>query len=105
VIFLAGFLTGGLSPKNLALMIILASVMTEANLSFIQEFIICLTLALVGSVGVVAPIAVTLYWGEQADQKLKEWQAWLISRAGMITVAVLLILGAWLTLQGLTAFR
>jgi threonine/homoserine/homoserine lactone efflux protein len=96
-----GLGNGALGPKSLVLSLALAASLTRAGLGLVEAAVACLVFALVGSIGVGAPVAVAIGGGERAADALERWRAWLERWSGAISAAALLALGVLLVARGL----
>jgi hypothetical protein len=62
-----------------------------------------LAVALIGSIGIIVPVAVYLAGGAKAGKVLGGWKVWLAAHNAAIMAVLLLVLGVNLVGQGIAA--
>ena len=68
-----------------------------------QQAVALLVFTLVGSIGVGAPVVLTMVLRERADPLLTSVDRWMTRQSTVIVAAVLLVLGILLTVNGFAA--
>jgi len=96
-----GVLLSGLNPKNLALTIAAATLIAQAGLSHGQEAGVLAVFILLGSLTILAPLAVYLALGARATQLLQGMKAWMSAHNAAIMTVLLLVLGGKLVGDGI----
>jgi threonine/homoserine/homoserine lactone efflux protein len=96
-----GVLLSGLNPKNLALTIAAASVIAQAELSDGQAAVALAVFILIGSVTILAPLAIYFALGAEAKRVLDGMKTWMADHNAAIMTVLLLVLGAKLTGDGI----
>ena len=82
-----GALLSGVNPKNLMLNAAAAASIAQAGLSGGAQAVVLVVLVLVGSLGIIAPVAIYFAMGDRAAPVLDEWKAWLAANnATVMTV-------------------
>ena len=93
----------GVNPKNLLLTVSAAmSVAQAANLNGGQQVVSMLVFILLGSVTVLAPLAVYLSMGSRAADILSGWKVWLFENNATIMCVLFLVFGAMLVGKGIS---
>jgi hypothetical protein len=92
-----------LNPKNLALVLAGALAIAEATPVPGQQAVALVIFTLVSSIGVGAPVVLTMVMGERADPLLTSVDRWMTRQSTVIVAAVLLVLGILLTVNGFAA--
>ena len=94
------FLLGAVNPKNTVLVVSGATAIAEATPVPAQQAVGLIVFALVGSVGVGAPLAVTVAMGDRAGSVLAAADRWMTRQSTTIVAVVLLVLGVLLIVNG-----
>jgi hypothetical protein len=94
------FLLGAVNPKNTVLVVSGATAIAEATPVPAQQTVGLIVFALVGSVGVGAPLAVTVAMGDRAGSVLAAADRWMTRQSTTIVAVVLLVLGVLLIVNG-----
>ncbi len=89
-----GAAQGLLVIKNIPLSLSAGAVFGEAGLAVAQAVVAVVVFALVGTLGVIVPLAVALVGGERLTPTLVSARGWFESNMSAITITVLLLLGA-----------
>jgi len=100
----AGVLLSGLNPKNLALTIAAATAIAETGISSGQEAGALAVFVVLGSVGILTPVAIYFLLGERAKGILEGLKAWMAAHNAAIMTVLLLVLGAKLIGDAITGF-
>ncbi len=90
----AGFFLSGINPKNLALTIAAAAAIAQLGLSGGDEAVALAVFVLVGSVSILAPVAVYFLMGARAATILDGLKRWMGAHNAAIMTVLLLVLGA-----------
>ena len=72
-------LLSGLKPKNLILNASAAAGIAQSGLGGPQQAVVLLLLIVVGSLGIIAPVAVYFAMGDKAAPVLDGWKTWLVA--------------------------
>jgi hypothetical protein len=96
-----GAAQGFLVIKNIPLSLSAGAVFGEAGLAGAQAIVAVAVFAVVGTLGVIVPLAVALVGGERLTPALVSARGWFESNMSAITITVLLLLGALFLGQGL----
>ncbi len=88
------------NPKNLVLVVAGATTIADVTPVPAQQAVALLVFAVVGSLGVGAPVLVTLVLGDRADEVLAAADRWMTRQSTLIVAVVLLVLGVLLTVNG-----
>jgi hypothetical protein len=94
-------LLSGLNPKNLGLTLAAALTIAQAGLTGAEGWIILAVYIAIASLTVVAPVLYYLIAGEQAEETLTGWKAWLSTNNATVMFVLLLIFGVKLVGDGL----
>ncbi len=92
--FGAGFLLSGINPKNLALTIAAAAAIAQTGISGGESAVALAVFILVGSLTILAPVAVYFLLGARAPAILNEMKTWMAAHNAAIMTVLLLVLGA-----------
>ncbi|HET7093691.1 MAG TPA: GAP family protein, partial [Thermomicrobiales bacterium] len=96
-----GAVLAGVNPKNLAFTIAAAVAIAEARLTAGQQLIPVAVYALLGSVGVVAPVIWRALARERASATLASWRDWLTVNYGTVMAVIFIVFGVKLFTNGL----
>jgi hypothetical protein len=96
-----GALLSGVNPKNLILNITAATDIAQFALPGFQQAVVLIVLILVGSLGVIAPVAVYYAMGEKSEAVLDGWREWLVANNATIMFVLLLVFGVVLFGKGI----
>ncbi len=89
-----GVVLSGVNPKNLALTIAAATVIAEAGISGGEEAGVLAIFILLGSLTILAPLAIYFALGSRATEILESMKAWMSDHNAAIMTVLLLVLGA-----------
>jgi Kef-type K+ transport system membrane component KefB len=90
----AGVVLSALNPKNLALTIAAAAAIAQAGISTGEEIGALAVFILLGSLSILAPLAIYFVLGERATATLGELKDWMAANNAAIMTVLLLVLGA-----------
>lgn len=96
-------LLAGANPKNLALNIAAATAIATAGLSATDQAAALLFVVAVGSVSIILPVIIYFAGGDRSTDVLNGWKAWLSENNTAIMAVLLVVLGAVLIGQGMSA--
>jgi hypothetical protein len=97
----AGAILAGLNPKNLLLAVAAAASIAGAGISGGEQAVAYLVFALIGAVGVAAPVVIYFALGERAGPLLERLRAWMAHNNAVIMAVLLLVIGAKLIGDGI----
>jgi Sap, sulfolipid-1-addressing protein len=95
-------LLAGANPKNLLLAVAAAASIAQAGLSGGGQAVAYAVFALVGTVGVGAPVAAYVALGPRADQPLARLKDWMGAHNAVIMAVLCLVIGAKLIGDAIT---
>ena len=98
-----GLAIGALNPKNLAMAVAASLVIGAASLTAGQTATVMVVYVVVASLGVAAPLALTLVLGERSTAILTEWRAWLGRNNDAVMAVIYLLFGVVLIGKGIAA--
>jgi threonine/homoserine/homoserine lactone efflux protein len=96
-----GVALSAVNPKNLILALSAAATIASTNLAGADQAIAYLVFAVIGSIGVVAPVAIYFTMGERAGPILDDVKAWLAHNNAAIMAVLFLVIGAKILGQGI----
>lgn len=96
-----GAVLSGVNPKNLMLNGAAAATIAQAGLSGGGQAVVLIVLVLVGSLGIIAPVAVYFAMGDKAAPVLDEWKSWLSANNAAVMVVLFLVFGVVLVGKGI----
>lgn len=99
----AGAVLVAANPKNLLLTIAAAVTVAQAALAAGQQAVAFGTFAVLGSLGVGVPLALFLVLGERSRRLLAQLRTWLVRHNAAIMAVLLLVIGAKLIGDGISA--
>jgi threonine/homoserine/homoserine lactone efflux protein len=97
----AGLVLSAVNPKNLALTIAAAVSIAAAGVSTGEDLGTLAVFVLLGSVSILAPVAIYFAMGERAVSILAGIKDWMAAHSAAITTVLLLVIGAKLIGDGL----
>lgn len=100
----AGLALSALNPKNLLLTVAAAAEIAALGLAADQEAGALLVFVLVASLGVLAPVALTLALGERSGDLLERVSGWMARNNALVTAVLLFLIGAKLIGDAVTGF-
>jgi hypothetical protein len=96
-----GALLSGVNPKNLMLNVSAAATIAQAGLSGAEQALVLVVLVALGSLGIIAPVAVYFAMGDRAAQVLDGWKEWLSADNAVVMAVLFLVFGAVLVGKGI----
>jgi threonine/homoserine/homoserine lactone efflux protein len=100
----AGALLSGLNPKNLLLAVSAAATIAQTGIPGGEQAIAYGVFALLGTVGVAAPVVIFFAKGDAAEAVLARLEAWMGRNNAVIMAVLCLVIGAKLLGQAITGF-
>jgi hypothetical protein len=89
-----GALLAGANPKNLLLAVAGAAAIAQTGISGTQQAIAYLIFALIGTIGVAAPVVIYFVMGDRSQEMLAKLNAWMGRNNAVIMSVLCLIIGA-----------
>jgi hypothetical protein len=99
-----GVLFAAVNPKNLLLAVSAAATIGATGIPGGQQAVAYAVFALIASIGVAAPVVISLTMGDRASAILDELKQWMAHNNAVIMMVILLIIGAKLVGQGIAGF-
>ena len=96
-----GVLLSGVNPKNLMLNAAAAASIAQAGLSGGEQAVVLVVLVLLGSLGIIAPVAIYFAMGDRAVSVLDEWKTWLAANSATVMTVLFVVFGAVLIGKGI----
>jgi threonine/homoserine/homoserine lactone efflux protein len=96
-------LLSAVNPKNLLLVVSGGAAIASASSDTSDQVAAAIVFALVASVGVATPVVISLAAGERAAAVLDELKAWMIQNNAVIMAVLLLVIGAKMIGDGISA--
>ncbi len=96
-------LLGAVNPKNLLLVVSGAAAIAAATSDTGEQLGALAVFVAVASIGVAAPVVIYLAMGARAATMLEELKTWMIQNNAVIMAVLLLVLGAKVVGDGITA--
>lgn len=100
----AGALLSGLNPKNTLLAVSAAATVAQAGLGAGEQAVAYGTFAVLGTVGVAAPVVIYLALGDRAKAILDGIESWMGRNNAVIMAVLCLVIGAKLVGQAVGGF-
>lgn len=97
----AGFALSGLNPKNVLLAAAAAFEIGEVGLPTGRQVVVLVAFAVVASVGVLAPVVLTLALGQRAGALLDGIRGWMAANNAVIMSVLFALIGAKLIGDGI----
>lgn len=97
------FLLAAVNPKNLGLTVAASSSISAAGLESGEEYIVLGVFVLLASVSVIVPVVFYLAMGPKAEAPLNSAKQWLITNNHTVMAVLLLVLGAKVLGDGISA--
>jgi threonine/homoserine/homoserine lactone efflux protein len=92
--FAVGLFLGALNPKNIPLTIAAAAAIAGTGISNGSQAIVLLVFAVVGTIGVAAPLVIYLAMGDRAGHVLDGLRHWLARNNPVIMSVLLVVIGS-----------
>jgi threonine/homoserine/homoserine lactone efflux protein len=99
----AGVVLSAINPKNLVLIVAGAASIAQAGLSGGEQAVAFAVFTLIASIGVGTPVVISFALGDRAVPLLDRLKAWLAQNNALIMAVVLLVIGAKLIGDGISA--
>jgi threonine/homoserine/homoserine lactone efflux protein len=99
-----GIALSALNPKNILLTAAAAAEIAEYGLSAAKETVVLLAFALIATVGVVAPLVLSLALGSRSAEVLEGLKDWMGRNSGVIMAVLFLLIGAKLIGDAISGF-
>ncbi len=99
-IFGIGLVLAMVSLRNLALLAAAAAAIGGVDLGLVEWAVAVASFLVVSSIGILVPLLVRLFGGEEADATLAGWSMWLNRHVATITAGVLGVIGMYLLSRG-----
>jgi hypothetical protein len=90
----AAVILAGANPKNLLLAVAAAASIAGAGISGGEQAVAYVVFAVIGTVGVAAPVVIYFALGERAGPLLERLRVWMASNNAVIMAVLLLVIGA-----------
>ena len=100
----AGVLLSGLNPKNLALTVAAATAIAQTEISGSQEAVALVVFIILGSLTILAPVAIYFLMGAKAKEILDGLKGFMAAHNAAIMTVLLLVLGAKLIGDAIAGF-
>lgn len=98
-----GVLLSAANPKNLVLTAGAAAAIAETGIAAGDEAVALAVFVVIGTIGVIAPIVISLTMGARANALLEELHSWLARENATIMAVLCLVIGAKLLGSGIAA--
>jgi threonine/homoserine/homoserine lactone efflux protein len=100
----AGLLLSGINPKNLALTVAAATAIAQTEIPGGEQTIALAVFVLLGSLTILAPVAIYFAMGARATEILDGLKNWMAAHNAAIMTVLLLVLGAKLIGDAIAGF-
>lgn len=100
----AGALLSGLNPKNLLLAVSAAATIGQTGLSGGDQALAYAVFAVIGTIGVAAPVVIYVAMGDRASDILDRLKGWMSHNNAVIMSVLCLAIGAKLIGQAISGF-
>ena len=100
----AGLVLGGANPKNALLAVAAAASIAATGIGSGEAAAAYAAFALIGTVGVAAPVVIYFSTGERAGAMLDGLKRWMARNNGVIMAVLLLVIGAKLVGEAISGF-
>lgn len=98
-----GFAIGALNPKNLAVGLAAAVAVAGSGLAGGTQVGVVVVYAVFASLGVLAPLVVTIALGPRSEEILTGWRTWLMDNNTAVMAVMLVVIGAVVIGKGVAA--
>ncbi len=99
----AGVALSALNPKNLLLAVGGAATVAATGISGADQAVAYAVFALVGTIGVAAPVVIYFAMGDRSAELLERLRTWMARNNAVIMAVLLLVIGVKLLGDGITA--
>ncbi len=96
-----GAVLAAANPKNGTLTVAAAASIAGTGVSSLDQWVALAVFVLVGSLGVLAPLAVVVVSGERATATLESWRHWFLGHNTAIMAVLFFVIGAKLIGDGI----
>ena len=96
-----GALLSGVNPKNLILCASMAAAVAQSGLPAPRQAFTMLALIIVGSLGIIVPVAAYFMYGKRAQGMLDEWKVWLAANNATVMAVLFVVFGVTLIGEGI----
>jgi threonine/homoserine/homoserine lactone efflux protein len=100
----AGFALSALNPKNVLLTVAAGAEIAEVGLPARQQIAVLLAFAVIASVGVLSPLALSLVLGDRSREPLERLRDWMARNNAVIMAVLFLLIGAKLVGDAISGF-
>ena len=100
----AGALLAGANPKNLLLSVAAAASIASTGISGTDQAVAYAVFALIGTIGVGAPVVIYFGMGDRSGPLLDRLKTWMAANNAVIMVVLLLVIGAKLIGDAISGF-
>jgi threonine/homoserine/homoserine lactone efflux protein len=97
----AGALLAGLNPKNTLLAVAAAAAIAQTGIPGGEQAVSYAVFALIGTVGIAAPVVIYFAMGDRAGSILERLKAWMAHNNAVIMAVLCLVIGAKLVGDGI----
>jgi len=94
-------LLSGVNPKNLILNIGACTDIAQTGSSSIEQTVLLLVTVVIGSLGIIVPVAAYFAMGDRSAPKLGEWKGWLAENDATVMAVLFVVFGALLVGKGI----
>ena len=98
-----GFAIGALNPKNLAVGLAAAVAIAGSGVAGGTQVGVVVVYAVFASLGVIAPMVVTIALGQRSEDILIGWRTWLMDNNTAVMAVLFVVIGAAVMGKGLAA--
>lgn len=98
-----GFAIGALNPKNLVVGLSSAVTIAGSGVAGGTQMGVVVVYAVFASLGVIAPLVVTIALGPRSEDILIGWRTWLMDNNTAVMAVILVVIGAVVMGKGLAA--
>jgi hypothetical protein len=96
-----GAAIGAVNPKNIAVGVAAAAIVSSAGLSSSQSVVAIVVYVVIAVLGVAAPLVVTVALGDKAHGILEAWKAWLGQNNATVLAVLFLVFAVVLIGKGI----
>ena len=100
----AGAVLAGANPKNLLLAVAAAAAIAQTGISGGEQALAYAVFALIGTIGVAAPVVIYFAMGDRAGPILDRLKGWMAQHNAVIMAVLCLIIGAKLVGDAISGF-
>jgi threonine/homoserine/homoserine lactone efflux protein len=99
----AGIALAAVNPKNLLLGVSAAATIASTGIAAGEQVVAYAVFALVGTIGVAAPVVISVALGSRSGPVLDRLRIWMAHNSAVIMAVLLLVIGAKLVGDGITS--